>query len=102
MESFLEAIISGYRFAYSANNDVRLRTGLGPTGVMTRIIKIEVTAMSSCLRILFTLYAEPDGSEKREVSEKRLTLYALPHCVPPPINLTRSQHPCVVWRVATG
>lgn len=74
VESFLEAIISGYRFAYSANNDVRLRTGLGPTGVMTRIIKIEVTAMSSCLRILFTLYAEPDGSEKREVSEKRLTL----------------------------
>jgi hypothetical protein len=42
---------------------------------MTRIIKIEVTAMSSCLRILFTLYAEPDGSERREVSEKRLTQY---------------------------
>jgi brefeldin A-inhibited guanine nucleotide-exchange protein len=73
VESFLEAIMSGYRFAYSANNDVRLRTGLGPTGVMTRIIKIEVTAMGSCLRILFTLYAEPHGSAKRDVSEKRLT-----------------------------
>jgi hypothetical protein len=44
---------------------------------MTRIIKIEVTAMSSCLRILFTLYAEPDGSERREVSEKRLTQYVV-------------------------
>ena len=49
--------MSGHRFAYSANNDVRLRTSLGPTGVMTRIIKIEVTAMASCLRVLFALYA---------------------------------------------
>lgn len=75
IESFLEAIMSGHRFAYSANNDVRLRSALGPTGVMTRIIRIEITALSSCLRVLFKLYSEPPGSERREIGEKKLTKY---------------------------
>jgi len=72
IECLLEAILSGYRFAYAANNDVQLRSGLGPTGVMTRIIRIEVTAISSCLNILFTLYSEPEDSERRRISENIL------------------------------
>ncbi len=32
IELLLDAILSGHRFAYTANNDMRLRTGLGPTG----------------------------------------------------------------------
>ncbi|KAL6077477.1 Brefeldin A-inhibited guanine nucleotide-exchange protein 1 [Balamuthia mandrillaris] len=74
--TLLGAMEEAYTFAYQANNDPRLRKSLGPTGVMARIIKIEISSLSCIFRVLFRLVNERTA-ERRDIGEEKLIRTAL-------------------------
>eukprot|EP00005_Dracoamoeba_jomungandri_P009246 CAMPEP_0174272842 /NCGR_PEP_ID=MMETSP0439-20130205/52542_1 /TAXON_ID=0 /ORGANISM="Stereomyxa ramosa, Strain Chinc5" /LENGTH=1663 /DNA_ID=CAMNT_0015363635 /DNA_START=248 /DNA_END=5239 /DNA_ORIENTATION=- len=72
IKSLYHSIHTTHQFSHKACCDQVLRDALSPTGVMIKIIKIEISSMGCILKMLFTMYADDSDQQRQEWAESRL------------------------------